>query len=264
VILFFLATAEILFFIKIMTTGNGDGLGVLAKTILLVVLLCLAYLGKNWGRWLLIIVLFLLSLACILAAFENEDWGFIFIVICYLIVVLGIYDVEKIAPAGGEVAADSMEVVVTAEQALPPSTFILNGANYRYPSLLKRYKALFVDGLLLLILMISTMVLLGDNESRPFVMIGMWLTFILIYEPVLTTYSATIGQRLMGIRVRDYNDPTKRIRLGNAYIRVLVKDLLGWISFVTIHFNPEHRAIHDLACLSVVIEFPEGKALQPK
>jgi hypothetical protein len=33
-----------------------------------------------------------------------------------------------------------------------------------------------------------------------------------------------------------------------------VKGFLGWLSFITINFNDEHRAIHDFASDSVMIE----------
>ena len=57
----------------------------------------------------------------------------------------------------------------------------------------------------------------------------------------------------MGIRVRHVGDPSKRINVFQSYIRFIVKGLLGWLSFITIHLNSEHRAIHDFAGSSVMI-----------
>jgi uncharacterized RDD family membrane protein YckC len=76
---------------------------------------------------------------------------------------------------------------------------------------------------------------------------------LLTYEPILTAYSRTIGQRVMKIRVGRQENPLERINLLHAYIRWFTKGLLGWISFVTINFNPEHRAIHDMASDSVMV-----------
>ncbi len=51
----------------------------------------------------------------------------------------------------------------------------------------------------------------------------------------------------------DTNFISERITILQSYIRFIVKGLLGWLSFVTIHFNGEHRAIHDFAGSSVMI-----------
>jgi hypothetical protein len=80
----------------------------------------------------------------------------------------------------------------------------------------------------------------------------------LLYEPVLTTFSATIGQRVMGIRVRNAKNPDKHINILQAYLRLIVKYLLGWLSFITIGFDERHRAIHDLAGESVVVRSSRG------
>jgi uncharacterized RDD family membrane protein YckC len=253
-ILFFFLLGELVFLIEIMNVGNGDMVGVLSKTLLLGVLFYFFYIGKNWARWILMVVLAPLTLACVFAALENEPFGFVVIIVSYSIAIVGIYKVEK-----KEEISDSQSIESNDQETQPlkPGTFVLKGTEYKYPSLVKRYKALLVDGLLLLTVMIITMVVLGNHENRPYIMIGMWVLFSFVYEPVLTAYSTTIGQRVMKIRVRDYDNPSQPIKLGNAYIRLLVKNLLGWISFITIHFNPEHRAIHDLACSSVVIDFRE-------
>lgn len=57
----------------------------------------------------------------------------------------------------------------------------------------------------------------------------------------------------MKIRVGRHKNPGEKINLPNAYMRWFTKGLLGWISFVTINFNPEHRAIHDMVSDAVMI-----------
>lgn len=125
---------------------------------------------------------------------------------------------------------------------------------YHFPLLLKRYQSFFIDTILLFFTMVVTMVILDDSPYRQMVMISMGAVFLLCYEPLLTVYSATIGQRIMGIRVRHMENPVLRINIVQAYIRVIVKWFFGWLSFVTINFNPSHRAIHDMAGNSVVIQ----------
>jgi len=57
----------------------------------------------------------------------------------------------------------------------------------------------------------------------------------------------------MKIKVGKHDNPGEKIGLLNAYIRWFTKSLLGWLSFITINFNQEHRAIHDFASDSVVV-----------
>lgn len=125
---------------------------------------------------------------------------------------------------------------------------------HRYPLLVTRYKALLIDALLIFFVMIVVMVVLGDSEYRSPVMIALGVVFFLLYEPLLTTYSATIGQRMMNIRLRSYDDQEQRIQLWQAYVRVVVKAMLGWVSFLSILLNDERRAIHDMAGRSIMIE----------
>ena len=113
-------------------------------------------------------------------------------------------------------------------QMLPPGTFILHNRIFNCPSLVRRYKAMAIDSLVLLTTMIVTMLLVGDNENSPTIMISLAIV-LRFYEPLLSRYSATVGQRLMKIRVRDYNAPSQPVRFWQAYIRLLTKGFLGWL-----------------------------------
>ncbi|WP_221408697.1 RDD family protein [Chryseolinea serpens] len=244
-----LLLAEMFFFFKVMQVGNGDVSGVIFKSVLIVALFFFAYRGMNWIRWIVIVLLSLLALACLLAGYANSDWSFVIITICYGICAAQAY---RMKPA---VTSLTSEEAVAAEknEPLPPGTFIAQGIEYTYPTLLRRFAAVALDAWLGWFLMIITMVILDDHESRSTIMITLAATLLLGYDPLLTTYSATLGQRLMKIRVRAYHDPSQRIPLWRAYARIVVKFFLGTISFFTIHSNVEHRAIHDFAGESVVI-----------
>ena len=103
-------------------------------------------------------------------------------------------------------------------------------------------------------IMIITMVMMNESDARQTVMVTMGVIFALVYEPLLVTYAATLGQYVLGIRVRDTRDPQQRINILQSYIRIVLKLSLGWLSLLTINFNPQHRAIHDLAAGSVVVK----------
>lgn len=123
-----------------------------------------------------------------------------------------------------------------------------------YPRLIRRVKAMLIDGMLILFTLVLIMILVGERASRPTVMITSTILLVLFYEPVLTSYAQTIGQRLMKIKVIAFDQPNKRIHIGKAYVRWIAKGLLGWLSFITINFDKDRRAIHDLASDSIMVE----------
>lgn len=121
-----------------------------------------------------------------------------------------------------------------------------------YPPLVKRIQALFVDSVLILLLFSLSSVLLG-NGSATWLKAGIFIFSIFLYEPTLISFTGnTLGQKLVGIRVTRYTEPKKNISLVQASIRVVVKFLLGWASFLSIIFNREKRGLHDMASSSVV------------
>jgi uncharacterized RDD family membrane protein YckC len=125
-----------------------------------------------------------------------------------------------------------------------------------YPSLLRRIQSSVIDFLLILTLMITISQLAGQFENFPSSIRVILFILILLYEPISTTMGATLGQYIMKIRVRQYNDAEKKINLFQSIIRYIVKVMLGWLSFVSIHFNQEKRAIHDIFVSSVMIRLP--------
>lgn len=79
---------------------------------------------------------------------------------------------------------------------------------------------------------------------------GVWA----VYEPFFMTRGCTLGNYVIGLRARQFQDDSKRISLLQAYVRYIVKVLLGWLSFLTINMNKQRRAIHDLAASTVMIK----------
>jgi len=123
------------------------------------------------------------------------------------------------------------------------------------PSLVRRYGATLIDGFFIMFLMVVAGVAfqaVSDASATPRAVVFVLILFV--YEPLLTSQLCTIGQRLTGLRVRSYANPRERIGIFSAYVRFVVKILLGAISFLTLAFTKEKRAIHDLAAGSIMLQ----------
>ena len=122
-----------------------------------------------------------------------------------------------------------------------------------YPSILRRYFSTFIDGLFIIgMLVVWAYILDADNSTATNIRIGIILFMFFVYEPIFTAYFCTLGQKATGIRIRKFSTG-KRISLFQAYLRIIVKILLGILSFFTIPFTKNKRAIHDFAVGSLVI-----------
>ena len=125
----------------------------------------------------------------------------------------------------------------------------------QYASLSDRVKSILIDTLFIVVLMFIFSSLLENFDNPPvWVRVVMFVSIWLLYEPVFVAYGCTIGQYIMHIRVRRAKDPTKHIHIVLSYIRYILKFGLGWLSFLSIGFNKQRQAIHDLAVESVMIK----------
>lgn len=124
---------------------------------------------------------------------------------------------------------------------------------YQYPSILRRYFATFIDGMVVLIALIMiSYILQGESNLSTSLRVAVILFVFFVYEPICTSRFCTVGQKLTGIRVRK-RFLHRRISIPAAYLRIIVKVFLGIISFFSIPFTKNKRAIHDFAVGSVVI-----------
>jgi uncharacterized RDD family membrane protein YckC len=122
-----------------------------------------------------------------------------------------------------------------------------------YPSILRRYFSTFIDGLFIIgMLVLWAYILDADNSTAINIRIGIILFMFFVYEPIFTAYFCTLGQKATGIRIRKLSTGQK-ISIFQAYLRIIVKILLGILSFFTIPFTKNKRAIHDFAVGSLVI-----------
>lgn len=125
---------------------------------------------------------------------------------------------------------------------------------YVLPSIKTRYVSIFID--------IITIILLSFGLSKLFDIMGnvsdfirgaTFIIVIILYEPILISCGATLGQIIMNIRVKSFKNPNNKLNFILVCIRFLFKLLLGWVSFITITFNPNRRAIHDFVSGSIMI-----------
>jgi len=129
----------------------------------------------------------------------------------------------------------------------------------QYPELKTRVQSTFIDGILIFVLMFAAAWLLdksgiGDERENGLIKAIIFVSIWGIYEPLSTTLGATLGNYLMKIRVRNVNSEGKKLNIFQAIIRFVFKFSLGWLSFLTIHFDNKRRAIHDLVAGSIMLE----------
>ena len=124
---------------------------------------------------------------------------------------------------------------------------------YHYPSILRRYFATFIDGMLVIaVLIVSSYIFQFESEIITKTRVIIILFMFFVYEPLCTSMFCTLGQKVMGIRVRK-RFTHERISILSAYLRIVIKIFLGIISFFTLPLSKEKRGIHDFAVGSVVI-----------
>lgn len=123
-----------------------------------------------------------------------------------------------------------------------------------YPHLSERIQSTFIDYIFIVIVMfVAASVFEKFENLNDSIRIAFYILLFFAYEPLCTAFGATIGNYSKGIRVRHITDSTRRINLLQAFVRSVVKGLLGWLSFLTINTNPKRRAIHDFIAGSVMI-----------
>jgi uncharacterized RDD family membrane protein YckC len=124
-----------------------------------------------------------------------------------------------------------------------------------YPLLVDRFQSVFIDSLFVIGCMIGAGSLLDRFDEAPdWIRIALFFGIWALYEPLAVCLGGTIGNYMKGIRVRKQSNPDKRINFFQAFGRYIIKMSLGWISFLTVHFNPQKRAVHDLASGSVMVK----------
>ena len=131
--------------------------------------------------------------------------------------------------------------------------------NYELPTLTDRVKATLVDLVLILFLMGFVSEIFGLFEHVPD---GVRITAMLLmifYDPLFTSTSCTLGQKIAGIRVRnfqrlDVDNEEEKIGFLPAALRIGVKYILGGVTIISFFINKDKRMVQDFASGSIVIK----------
>lgn len=123
-----------------------------------------------------------------------------------------------------------------------------------YARFLPRARALVLDAIILYLELYTAVAIAvairSDGLARVlgFAVVASWL----LYEPLFVAFAGgTIGHRLANLRVVD--DRTHRnVSLPKAFARMIIKGVLGWVSFITMLGARRSQAIHDLLTRSTV------------
>jgi uncharacterized RDD family membrane protein YckC len=125
------------------------------------------------------------------------------------------------------------------------------------PSLFRRISATLIDlGVIFGVVsfVIQQPIIAGSEAAN------LWaaLAFVLLYEPVLTTYACTLGQAVMRTRVRHF-ETLQRVSLAKSYLRFFMKYVASFAGGAsargTVRVWPRQdlRAIHDQTADTVVV-----------
>lgn len=126
-----------------------------------------------------------------------------------------------------------------------------DGVKIEYPTILRRYFATFIDGWLTIAMLFAVTYFIGGKENAFFRLIVAAL-ILLGYEPLFTSKFCTLGQKIMGIKIRKAVD-YRRLNYPAALLRFIIKWIFGFISLFIIIFSKERRALHDYASGSIVV-----------
>ena len=124
-----------------------------------------------------------------------------------------------------------------------------------FPAVLDRVKAVFADGVVLILLMflVTYTFSLFENVSQYARMFAFVFIFLL-YDPLLTSIiGGTLDHMAFGLRVKRDRNMSKNIMFPLAVLRFIDKALLGWVSLLTVFGSEKRKTIHDLLVGSVVV-----------
>jgi len=156
---------------------------------------------------------------------------------------------------GQEVPDIPIEVPKESEKKRNPKNY---SSDYRFPSLSLRYFSMILDvGVILLLSLGFAELFEIMGEVNDYIRLLVFIIVVFLYEPILISTACTFGQLISNIRVRKISDPMKRLGFPHAVLRILFKTVLGIVSFLTVTFNPNRRAIHDFVSGSMVIIYKE-------
>jgi uncharacterized RDD family membrane protein YckC len=142
-------------------------------------------------------------------------------------------------------------------EAIPPAPPV------RYATFTRRFRALVIDNLFLAGTSVALFFLgdaVSDVPGATRLLLLLIVALVLLYEPLLVSRrGATIGHAVARLRVVDMRTG-RWPSFGRAFVRFLIKGILGLPSFITMALNRRHQAVHDLLTHTAV-QVPETEEL---
>jgi len=134
----------------------------------------------------------------------------------------------------------------------PPSKK-LERVDMHYANYSRRIQAVILDSFVLLVLFIGTAFLLSKVPIHTYWKIGIVANLMIFLEPLLVTFTgASLGHHAKMLRVQNGNTG-KNLTFVAAFVRFVIKTVLGWISVFLIFTTKRHQALHDVVVGSVVV-----------
>jgi len=123
-----------------------------------------------------------------------------------------------------------------------------------YPRLLRRLQGVFIDGVIIPLAAIVTLVALTyAGVENAWVKVLCPLLVIFLLEPVaVSATGGSIGHHIVGLRVRK-EQSDERISLLAAVVRVVVKTLFGLPAFFVAFVSRKRQALHDVVAKSLIV-----------
>lgn len=120
----------------------------------------------------------------------------------------------------------------------------------------KRRNAVYIDYLVYAGIIFLAGTAAGQlDDSQYALRILIVICCLLIYEPLMVSlFGCTIGHRFNSLRVRKDVPEYRKLNFFEAFLRFLIKLVLGRISFSIVHNNSNRKAIHDKTMNSTVLE----------
>ncbi len=131
-------------------------------------------------------------------------------------------------------------------------------SDWKYPRFLRRLQATLIDGIIAAILFMGSLIIVSHFGITGGDSLIIAIGIILLWEPFFVSVTGgSVGHHLIGIKVVS-NTTGKNINFFAAFVRFIVKIVLGNFSIVFIFITRYHQAIHDgLARSVVIVKHPE-------
>lgn len=123
-----------------------------------------------------------------------------------------------------------------------------------YPRLLRRLQGVFIDGIVIPLAAVGTLVALTyAGVESTWIKVLCPLAVIFLLDPVaVSATGGSVGHHAVGLRVRKERT-NERINLFAAVVRLIVKTLFGLPAFFVAFLTRKRQALHDLVAKSLIV-----------